>query len=207
MDGLLPYFPRISFFVKALQKGEISVFQNMQYDKKWHVNRTVVPGSNGLITLSIPIVGGRNSKSRFDLIKLDNRYHWQRDHYRTLVSVYGSSPFFNFYEPDLKKLMDRPFDFLMEWNACCLEWVLSKLRLDRALKIQYHVECPSEFFQEEIQQKGKKLPIRDNLNTLFRYQQVFEDKIGFIEDLSVLDLLFNVGPDSAQKIKSSLIKL
>lgn len=207
MVGLLPYFPRISFVFNALEKGEIPVFRSLQYDRKWQVNRTVVPGSNGLITLSIPIVGGRNSRSSFDEIKIDNRYHWQRDHFRTLVSVYGSSPFFKFYEPELKKLMDGQYAFLMEWNRSCMEWVLGKMKIDQMVKIHFHNGEAAVLHKNEVEQKVAKYSVPRMGKSSFRYQQVFEDKIGFIEDLSVIDLLFNVGPEAHQKIMTQRVKL
>ena len=207
MLGLLPYFPRLSFLFNALEKGDIPVHPFLQYDKKWHVNRTVIPGSNGLITLSIPIEGGRNSKSNFDYVKIDNRYHWQRDHFRTLVSVYGSSPYFKFYEPELKKLMDAQHGFLMEWNRSCLEWVLLKLKMDHLLKSQFHQQFSADIHPTEFHQKDAINPIQQMVKSSFRYQQVFEDKIGFMSDLSVIDLLFNIGPDAHQKIMTQLVKL
>jgi len=97
--------------------------------------------------------------------------------------------------------------FLMEWNRSCLEWVLLKLKMDHQLKIQFHHECPADLHPNEFQLNDGINPIQQMVKSSFRYQQVFEDKIGFMEDLSVIDLLFNIGPDAYQKIMKQLVKL
>jgi hypothetical protein len=147
----------------------------------------VVPGSNGLINLSIPISGGRNCKLRMDEVTIDNQYHWQRDHLRTLSSVYGRSPFFNFYADDLKALMDQPNSNLLDWNLSCLQWIIQRLKCVDELPIMY---------------KSNESEIRDDVEMddgvydvpAIKYSQVFEQNIGFQADLSILDLLFNQGP-------------
>jgi hypothetical protein len=79
--------------------------------------------------------------------------------------------------------------------------------MDNTLKIHYFDGLPHEFNLKEIQQHGDKSRIQEILKSSFRYQQVFEDKIGFIQDLSIVDLLFNMGPDARQKIMTEMVKL
>ena len=186
MTGILPYFPRISFFQRAVQEGKILVFPELIYDKNWQINRMIVPGSNGLINLSIPISGGRNCKVRLDQVEIDNRYHWQRDHFRTLSSVYGRSPFFIFYSADLKALMDQPYTKLLDWNNACLDWLFLKVKYEKKIAVSY----ASQSFETQHETIKKQV---FNAVAPVEYPQVFEKNIGFQADVSILDLLFNQG--------------
>ena len=124
----LPYFPRISFVLNAFEDGIIRIQSEIPYDKSLRMNRMIIPGSNGLINLSIPILGGRNNRTRIIEIKIDNSYHWQRDHYRSIASVYGRSPFFVFYADELKELYEVRIESLLEWNILCFNWILKKFK-------------------------------------------------------------------------------
>ena len=186
MTGVLSYFPRISYFQRIVQEGNVVIFPALPYNKRWQINRMVVPGSNGLINLSIPIAGGRNFKGRMDEVVIDNHYHWQRDHFRTLSSVYGRSPFFSFYADELKDLMDRPFVRLLDWNIACLQWIFQKMRCIEKIPVSYVVD--DSLIQYQIQKD-------DHVTTPapLIYTQVFEQNIGFQPDVSILDLFFNQG--------------
>jgi hypothetical protein len=195
MTGVLPYFPKVSFIINALEKREILVCPQLSYNKKWHVNRAVIPGSNGLISLTIPIQGGRNSKSKQDEVKIDNRYHWQRDHFRTLESVYGRSPFFSYYTNELESLFQIHTENLLEWNMACIQWILRRLKSEEELSIRtVSIENVQSFKDHSIGQESQP--------GTMRYPQVFEERTGFKPDMSIVDLVFNMGPDAFQKIVS-----
>lgn len=193
MVGTLPYFPKISFFLNAVKFGCIQIQPELPYDRRLHLNRMVIPGSNGLINLSIPILGGRNNKARVDEIMIDNRYHWQRDHYRSISSVYGKSPFFVFYAEELKSIYDTPVSGLMQWNLICTEWMLKKLKSAESLKIR-------QFSRVDNFPKDYSESIKTSEIEIMKYPQVFESEIGFQSDVSALDILFNLGTPNGLKI-------
>jgi hypothetical protein len=193
MKGTLPYFPKISFFLKAAQSGSIQVQPDITYNKRLQLNRTVIPGSNGLIKLSIPILGGRNIKVRQDELIIDNRYHWQRDHFRTISSVYRRSPFYIFYEDELKALYETKVEGLMEWNFICLHWILQKLKCSEKLIV-------NRLSEVDICQNSEADEYSSNIMEIKIYPQVFQTEIGFQSDVSILDILFNLDTHNGLKI-------
>lgn len=194
MIGVLPYFPKISVFQRFVQEGRVVIFPELPYDKKWQINRMTVPGSNGLINLSIPISGGRNCKLRLDQVEIDNRYHWQRDHFRTLSSVYGRSPFFSFYAAELELLMNQPYSRLLDWNMACFDWVSQKMKFGKIIPVSFVIDA--------ILNKNEIKNTKHEVDVHFPvvYNQVFEHSIGFHGDVSILDLLFNQGANYGKSI-------
>ncbi len=162
----------------------------------------MVAGPAGPLTLSIPVVGGRSIQLPYSQVMIDHRSNWQRDHCRTLVSVYGRSPFFFHYRPELEALFEGDHPTLFSWNLACLTWVISKMKVKE--KIQFLENCPpienvpnskdlTDYFLPKNHHSPEKGPFPV-------YPQVFEDRTGFLPNLSMLDLLFNLGPESARKI-------
>ena len=194
-SGSLPYFPSVSFYAKAVQLGHIYLVPNLLHHRQLFVNRLVIPGSHGLVRLTIPIIGGRNVKNRLDQVRIDHRTPWARDHFRSLVSVYGNSPFFNFYSDELRDIYETKEEQLLIWNLKCLEWSLKKLRLNNKIAIT------------NIQQ-GELQTVEDMLLTLaienqhIKYPQVFEERTGFMYGVSILDMIFNMGPSSGDLLSS-----
>lgn len=154
----------------------------------------IVPGANGLISLSIPLVGGRSIRQPYQMVQIDYSTDWQRDHIKTLETVYGKAPFFYQYESELKGLYGQQVVDLVDWNTGCLEWVFQKI------KIKLPAVSLPDPINEELKQDNKNdfyLPsnyIHHGKGPFVKYPQIFEDKIGFQSNLTVLDMLFNVGP-------------
>jgi len=193
MKGTLPYFPKISFFLQAAQSGSIQIQPDILYNKRLQLNRTVIPGSNGLINLSIPILGGRNIKESQGEIMIDNRYHWQRDHFRTIATVYGRSPFYIFYEEELKDLYEKKAEKLMEWNLTCLHWIIKKLKCGEKMIVR-------QMLEEDMVQSSGTDSVKATTSEIQKYPQVFQTEIGFQSDVSILDILFNLDTHNGLKI-------
>jgi hypothetical protein len=193
MVGTLPYFPKISFFLNAVKQEGIQFQPDIPYDKRLHLNRMVIPGSNGLINLSIPILGGRNTKAKMGEVLIDNRYHWQRDHFRSISSVYGRSPYFVFYGDELKGLYETPVQALIQWNLLCLEWFLRKLRCSEKLTVK-------KISAEDFVASSEAQILNFGEIKCREYPQVFQSEIGFQSEVSALDALLNIGTPNALKI-------
>ena len=187
-----PYltFPNICWWMEVV-KCEQLLFDGGEHFQKMSLrNRYRISGANNPILLSIPLVNGRDQRSPMNEIRIYNEKRWQVQHWRTLVSVYKRSPFFDYYEDSLRELYETRFELLTEFNLAGISWIRKQLRLT------FNVSETREFVQDysdgiiDIRQKkydGSKVP---------KYYQVFEDRIGFLPDLSILDLLFCEGPAS-----------
>lgn len=202
----LHYFPCVNAFTDLLQESVLAFDGEYQFKRSSFRNRTIIASAAGPITLSIPVVGGRNVKLSYKDVEIDYNNNWQRDHFRTLSTVYGSSPFFQFYKDELEQIYNSQPKNLYDWNFNCLAWVFKKMKLS------------PQFLDEKNENKPSKIsahffeytPINYiNLaeNYLISYTQVFQDKIGFLPNISVLDLLFNAGKGSHQLLLNAKAKL
>lgn len=199
-----PYFPSPSFFIRAAADGSIIYSKNSLYKKEYRLNRCIVPGSNGIINLSIPLKGGRNNNLPFQEVVIDQTKNWWRDHYRTLESVYGRSPFFYSYADELQSMFYQTKTLLFEWNMACLDWILLKLKLENQIKV---VEYSADHSDDRLNEK-LAYGIHSDASRYEQliYQQVFQERTGFINEASILDLLFSEGPDAGPKIRLKSVK-
>lgn len=194
----LQYFPCINWFKNSIQYKYIKIEQCERWQKMSFRNRCIISGANGLIDLTVPIKGGRNSGELIRDVRIDNLQKWQDNHWKNMLSAYNRSPWFEFYKDELEGLFKIKFEFLWDWNITVLEWLIKKLNLDLELG-----------FTEAYQKNYPHLEITDLRNTILpktlhafseqcpRYNQVFENRFGFIPNLSIIDLLFCEGNNAA----------
>jgi hypothetical protein len=102
------YFAPVISYSALINATHVDFGEYEPYKKAGFRNRCTLPGANGLINLSVPVVGGRDQKTIFRDVKIDNREDWQKNHWRTIFSVYGKSPFFNFFSHELEALFQMP---------------------------------------------------------------------------------------------------
>jgi hypothetical protein len=197
---LLPtaYFPPVSYFFFLLNAEKVFIEAEETYHKQTYRNRCEISSSDGKLPLVVPVrrPGGTHTTTRN--IGISYRQKWQRDHLRSLQTAYGSSPFFIYYQDDIMPLFGITTTSLLDLNSVILE------RLAEILGIELSVNFTINFEKEP----GRMIDLRTSLSPkkfepfrhIPRYPQVFEPKAGFIPDLSILDLLFNLGPSAAEYI-------
>jgi hypothetical protein len=202
----LYYFPCVYAFADLLQESTISFDKEMLFKRSSYRNRMIIAAANGAIQLSIPVIGGRAIKSIYKEVEIDYRSHWQRDHFRTLCTAYGNSPFFMFYRDELEKLYQETPRLLYEWNLMCLAWVLKKMKIEKRIEneIVHENELQKTSFFELYTPQNSHTHSTSISST---YNQVFADKTGFLPNLSILDLLFNEGPHAKQVLLNINAKL
>ncbi len=172
----------------------------MRFQKQTYRNRSYIYGPNGKLRLVVPIVHNQK-KYRTDCeTQIFNQIPWKKTHWKTLCASYRSSPYFEFYEDRLYPLYQCHNNQLFEFNLQLIQTICGFLNFDldynviKAVKGQHHVvECLL----------NAKNQIKYSLN---QYHQVFGNKYGFISNLSIVDLLFNVGPDSLIFLKKLNLK-
>ena len=199
MKILLPifYLPPVSWFAVFLkEENEIVLEQYENFPKQTYRNRTNIYGANGRLSLIIPInhSGERVMKD----IKVSHRENWQKLHWKSIKSAYQSSPYFEFYEDKLQKIFEFESDSLIQFNLNALKIVLDILKTEKAysLNIEY-VKIPlEENYREKFSAK------KESEIEMEEYYQTFTDKMGFMKDLSILDLICNKGPETLTYLKN-----
>lgn len=196
---LLPtYFPSISHFAVMVQSENITFEMEDNFQKQTNRNRTYIYSPNGIQLLNIPVKHSKTAHQKTKDVLIENEFDWQKQHFKSLEAAYRSSPFFEFFEDDIIPVFEKKHTFLMDLNMEVLDIVTKCLRmkLDFSKTTEYfhEVENISDF---RYLSNGKKDP-----NSFEKYTQVFDDKHGFINNLSVLDLLFNEGKFAMDYLKS-----
>ena len=191
--GVCPaYLPSIKYMAWIVAQKEITFILNNHYQKQTYRNRTEIYGANGKLRLTIPIVHNKTQKYQLDSeVEIHGNSSWQKDHWKSLLSSYSSSPFFEFYGDDLYPFFHKRQEKLMDFNIALIKKIFSLLDID----VQFKKMNEVEEFSELLNAKPKKVYRTPE------YHQVFNSKFGFINNLSILDLIFNVGPDSHNYLK------
>ena len=192
------------YFYSILNKVSHVIFEQYDnYQKMSFRNRCVVAGPSGAISLSIPLQGGRDQKIISRDVKIANRYNWQDQHWRTILSCYSRAPWFEYFAPRLEKYYRTQYESLTEWNLDLFKLMLSMLELHVEIGTTENWEDGYDQY-EYIDLRNQILP-RNYKNFLCQeYQQFFTEKTGFMSNLSILDILFCKGKNA---IKSLDIKL
>lgn len=197
----LPYFGPVSHFQELLKPAVIWFENEDNYQKQTYRNRMYIYGANGKLLLNIPIKHlhspGEKKHQKYRDVRIENDFGWQKQHWKSLKSAYQTSPFFEFYEDDLAPLYHKNYEFLMDFNYSCLNLVLD------CLQTEVNYKKTSEYFRNPEDKIDKRPLINAKKDILIPpYPQVFQEKKGFISNLSFLDLMFNEGPNSLNYLRS-----
>ena len=188
------YFAPVILF-KGLTFSTHLVYEQYEWFQKMSFrNRLVIAGSDGPLQLTVPLRNGRNQRKLTREVLIDNSSSWQLIHWKSLVSCYNRSPWFEYYRDELRHLYGTRFDFLVEWDLACSNWILKQL--GSAIPVSVTEGWKEEYDADEWNDWRSKLRPKD-MQSAFpdppRYRQVFIDRTGFIPHLSILDLLFCEG--------------
>lgn len=199
-------FPPIQFFSKIIDQDGFSLESRENYQERSYRNRYVVSGANGPIRLSVPIVKGKPTERLIKDVKIDQSDNWCKIHLKTVQSAYKHSPYYDFYFDELHQFWEKKWKYLFEYNLEILEVLLDIMDLD--IKIsetsEYQVNpIDSQFdFREHIHPKLSWEKDPDFHPQV--YTQNFSDRREFIPNLSIIDLIFQVGPDASRIIRNSI---
>ena len=191
------YFPNIHQFTQIIKADNIIFEVSDNYQKQTFRNRTYIYGANGKLGLFIPVIHTHKNRELFKDVKISYDSNWMDLHLKSLQSAYRSSPYFEYFEDDFIKLYSEKEKFLADFNIKCIRLISSLLDLDLDYKISgEYVEKTNDIIDLRDLSNARK---EKKIDTP-KYIQVFESKHGYINNLSILDLLFSEGPNSVSLI-------
>lgn len=193
------YFGPIQWYQKLYRYDHCIIEQHDSYQKQTFRNRCVIATANGVQALTVPVEHSDDKMQTKDL-RISDHNQWRRVHWNALQSAYSESPFFDYYADDLHPFFEKKYDYLVDFNEAIRQ------KICELIDIHPHVEYTDSFllpltshpsplddYRDVIHAKH---PLPDDTFEAKRYWQVFQHKHGFQPNLSILDLLFCMGPES-----------
>ncbi len=195
---LLPvfYLPPISWFSVFLEAENRMLEQFENFPKQTYRNRANIYGANGKLSLIIPI--NHNGKRVMKDIEVSESEDWRKLHWKSIKTAYQSSPYFEFYEDKFIRIFEEKEKYLLDFNLKSIEVIQQIFKTEKAYSLnEEYIKNPEETdFREKFSAKS---PSEFEME---EYYQTFSDKLGFVKDLSVLDLICNKGPESLTYLKN-----
>ena len=185
-------FPPVYWWIKACQSKNVVIDVAEHYQKMSYRNRYYLASPEGKTLMSLPLANGRNQRVAMQEVKLSYDTDWQSNQWKTIVSLYNRSPFFEYFEHYFKPLFEQRFETLHAFNMTGI------ILINKLLKLGLNIETTEAFIksypEEELDLRNAMKPQADpeEMGTL-TYYQVFEDRSGFQANCSILDLLFCEG--------------
>jgi hypothetical protein len=192
------YFPNIAHFVAMVNADAVYFEVCDNYQKQSFRNRTEIYGANGKLALTVPVSYTQKNRQLYKDVKIANENNWQLLHLKSLQSAYSMSPFFEFYIDDLMPLFETKYDYILDFNLQCFETLKKSLQLDIST-------YQTQVFEKVAEgKKDYRVLVHRNseITSTEHYTQVFTEKHGFIPNLSILDLIFNEGPNTELYLKN-----
>ncbi len=187
------YLPPVAY-IKVIAGKSVTFIEKFEnYQKQSYRNRCYIYSANGPLPLIIPIVRGGDSRS-ISQVRIDYSKEWQKQHWRAIFSAYNTSPFFNYYKDDIYPFYCSREPYLLDFNASILNAILELIGLDARPEFTslYRETIDGVDLRDMIHPKRED----ESKNKYGQYHQVFAHKYGFLKNLSIIDLLFNEGPNA-----------
>ena len=193
------YFPPIIWMAYLHQKKNISIDVKETYPKQTYRNRCQIATATGIINLSIPVKKPNGNQTTSEDIEFEDPQKWRLQHWKSIKTAYDSSPFFLYYQDEIEVLLKKEHNSLVEMNESIINELTSLMNLDIEIK----------YTDDFVPIKKGKIDLRFDIHPKKelhveypKYYQTFDDKLGFLPNLSILDLLFNLGPESILYLES-----
>lgn len=201
------YLAPIEYYSKLL-KGDVFIETHENYIKQTYRNRCTILSANGPMVLSIPIESSGGKKCPIKDVRIADHGNWRHLHWNALISAYNSTPFFEYFQDDFRPFYEKEYKYLFDFNeelrhVICQLIDIEVSTLNYTTKFQLEVE--GEDYRSKISSKVN-IKLSDPDFESIPYYQVFDQRFGFTENLSILDLLFNMGNESLIILNKSIKK-
>jgi len=200
----LQIFGPVHVWLRMAGFRRVYIEQHENYNKGSYRNRYYLMGSHGPQLLSIPLRQGKNEQMPIRQVQISHAEDWRQLHIRTIKAGYGNAPFFEHYMPQLESLLNNADDALFDFSWQAFLWCVDKLKLDTSfvLSSSYGKNHPNF-----IDLRNTYRPNKEPMDPLPKYAQVFEDRLGFHSNISILDLIFCAGPEAATYVYNNKISV
>ena len=188
------YLAPVQYYSKLSHFDEVRIETEENYPKQTYRNRSLIASANGIQALTVPVEKPETLKALTRDILISNHGNWRHLHWNALVSAYNMSPFFEYYADDFRPFYEKKYKYLVDYNDALQITICNLIdihpRITRTEKYDHFVEND---FRNVIDPRH---PLEDETFVPQPYYQVFRERHGFMPNLSVVDLLFNMGPES-----------
>ena len=194
----IAYLPPVSYFAILHKADQVIIEQHETYPKQTYRNRCEIYSEKGKTSLTIPVKKPNGNQTKTSEIRIFNEDKWFVKHWRAIEIAYRTSPYFLFYGDELKMFFKGSYDSLLEFNMALIQYFCDLFNIQTPITIsENYIENPETHldFREILSPKKPSV-----INYFPEYTQVFNTKHGFIPNLSILDVLFNLGPESVDYI-------
>jgi WbqC-like protein family len=217
------FFPPIDYIVRCIQTDSVIIEAHEHFQKGSYRNRCHIAGANGLQVLSVPLrrstkdikndigdigdignignIGDIGDIRGIKNVQIAYDVDWQKQHWRTLQTAYGSAPFWDFYAPVFERFFTHKFDYLLDYNVEILKTVFKLLKIEKTVNTSLSTTYNDIYTEGSDLRNTINPKIKNELNPII-YSQLFNDRYAFIPHLSVLDLLFCCGNQSLAILKN-----
>lgn len=205
VSSVLP-FPNILWWCHLLNYNIVIWDLAEHFEKMSFRNRYEIAAANGRLKMTVPLKNGRDQKVAMNELEISYAENWQKQHWRTLLSAYNRSPYFEYYAPSLEELIMQRHEKLKNLNLASYEWMKLQLGLNNESSYILSYESESNENIPDLRLINGKNILANNAS-FPTYYQVFADRNNFIPNLSLLDLLFAEGPHTLSYIKQNSSKI
>lgn len=201
------YLAPVEYYTKFLTEKTVFIEKHENYLKQSYRNRCTILSANGAIPLSIPVKHSSGEKTLIKDIRIADHGNWQHMHWNAIVSAYSSTPYFEYYQDDFAPFYHKKYSFLLDYNEE-LRILINKLLGIKKQNILYTELYKTDLEKYDLDFREIIHPKKDYrlLDLEFfpqKYYQVFNQKFSFVENMSIIDLLFNMGNESILVLMNS----
>lgn len=188
------YFGPVQWYQKLYRSDEAIIEACENFQKQTYRNRCIIATTQGVQALTIPVTRGNDSTIRD--VRISDHGNWRHLHWNALQSAYGESPFFEYYQDDIRPFFEKRWDFLFDFNEEIRLKVCELIDIEPTVTLTSEYSDSSDTARDYRSAINPKHPVHDPDFMPKKYYQVYLQKHGFLPNLSILDLLFNMGPES-----------